>query len=597
MAKYNRFSLLASLVFCASAPLFGGDRIVTNIWFDAGIQGYSEGSVPAAVTAGVWQQSSADQSVVVSENSVGRILSDTGDEVLYFRPAVASGTVCVPTNCFADVAVVFTAAESLSELPEINGEEQGAIAVLWDNDVLKYVTCTNGTWICLSGATPNTNATVTVRFEADYTSPSAPKVSYLVDVGGTFVRLYDGNGNSWFPRSSVNLVNVLSLSKIGFSGNGYVDGIFGNWILALAGVKVENGTLNITLSDAWVQERFNGVMPTGAQLDAIDENGLKVWQNYVLGLAAAAQLKADAPQNSASDTISLASTATPATDTGFSVSYSVDEVSAVGAAINSGAVTVSPVINLASVNSNGYFRLNAFLKADGTDGDGVKVTAANTIGVMKVVPVSNTAIVAVPWNSLVTEGDILISNLVKTAGLGTGTKLHVYNHESNGYDTWELDSSKNWNAVSRISASTLAATGVNTPSEAKSAVIARGKAFWLEQSSTAAVYLYGNHDTTAVTTVLDKGAPSAEVWNLIASPGADDFDISSINGNNADKIVVPTASAPKTYTRVNGRWGYSKVVVENGRAKVVRDESDTVVPAGSGFWYLSGSSESPSIIW
>lgn len=592
MTKYNRFPLLATLFLCASAPLFAGDGIVTNAWFDAGISSYSEGSVPAVVAAGAWTKESADQSEVVSGNSGSRILSDTGDEILYFQPSVASGTFGAPTNCYADVSVVFTAAESLSELPEISGEEQGAIAVLNDNNVLKYVTCTNGNWICLSGATPNTNASVTVRFEADYTSPSAPRVSYLVDADGTFVRLADGNGNSWFPRSSVNLQNVLSLSKIGFSGNGYIDGIFGNWILALAGVKVENGTLSITLSDDWVQERFGGVMPTGAQLDAQDPNGLKVWQNYVLGLAAAAQLKADAPQNSSADTITLAASAVPPAGSEFDVTYSVDEVTDAGATVSEGPATDAPAISLALVNPAKYFKLNAIIKADGSDAVVSKIPAANTIGVMKVVPVSSTAVVAVPWKALADNGNILVSNLVKTAGLATGTKLHVYNSSSDGYDTWELDASKNWTPVQRFGGT------VTTPSGADEATVARGKAFWLEQSSNAAVYLYGNYDATAVTTVLDKGSSDADVWNLVASPKAADFDINNISGNGADKIIVPTASAPKKYTRQNNKWGYNKLVVQqNGMLKVEREENDTVVPAGSGFWYISGSSESPSISW
>ena len=361
---------------------------------------------------------------------------------------------------------------------------------------------------------------------------------------------------------------------------------------------------DIKVTDAWLEENNLKDKDAGAikaALETTEENGNKAWENYVLGLNANAGVSADAAQGSTTVMPVSSTIAAPAVDTGFTVTYQIDEVDASGATKEGGEgqaqATPDLAIDLSTVESNAYFKVTATIKSGG---DTVStVTSTNTIGVLVVSNGANTVAIAVPWASYDGTGAISVSNLVRTTNLTPGDTLQAYDSKSKKYKAWTLTAGKTWEPATVAGGSGATAADAYT--------VARGSAVWLTRDDpTQPIYLVGGAAEASgkVETKLE-AAPSEtkSSWNLVGSPTVEPVDVSTIlEGKDGDKVVVPTAGAPKNYEYVEGKgWGYwttETVTLKNGRkaVKSVFRTDDTYVPAGTGFWYLNSSTGSDSKI-
>lgn len=237
--------------------------------------------------------------------------------------------------------------------------------------------------------------------------------------------------------------------------------------------------------------------------------------------------------------------------------------------------------------------MNVFVRSN--DGTTVaKLVSENTVGVLKTATSAKKAIIAVPWLSLADGGNISVANLVKTAGLTAGDKLHVYNKAASRYDVYELAADRAWTpkAIYKVGADgTVEAVSSGTP---ETTTVARGNGVWLERQDTAkAIVSYGQVASGTVATTIDAGTAEKPTWNLLAVPTTTAVDVAATFGaSEADTLIVPTAGAPKICTVKDGAWGYEKAVSVTDKfgktgVKVVR-ETVTELPAGTGFWYLNG---------
>ena len=359
---------------------------------------------------------------------------------------------------------------------------------------------------------------------------------------------------------------------------------------------------DITVTDAWVAENVEKAGETAtpaeikAALETTEANGNKAWENYVLGLDADAQVSADAGQGSTTAMPVASTIAATAVDTGFTVTYQIDEVDTDGQVVASGEesaqATPDLAIDLTQVTSNAYFKVTATIKTDA--GDTVStVTSTNVIGVLAVTNAPATTIVAVPWKG--TDGeDISVSNLVRTANLTPGDTLTAYDAGSGKYRSWTLSDDKTWEPTAVVGGAELAGADTNT--------VARGSGVWLtRQDPSQPIYLVGGADNAAeaaetpleaATVEDDKTKPS---WNIVASPKVEPVDVAEIldAGRENDRVIVPTAGAPKNYEYRDGHWGYwtTRTVTFLGMEAVesVFKTDDTYIPAGTGFWYLNSS--------
>ena len=361
----------------------------------------------------------------------------------------------------------------------------------------------------------------------------------------------------------------------------------------------------IKVTDEWLKTNNLETAETDAIQTALNKeenNGLKAWENYVLGLDGSdpdAKIAADAAQGSVSAMPVTSNVDVPPVDTGFKVEYKLVAKDTSGTTVAESDLQPTPdltadITAMTSADTNVvYYKTVAVITSTDPEKDvTVTVESTNTVGVLKVESSAKTTAIAVPWSSLTGEGDISVSNLVRTATLSEDDMMYAY--DTNGvYRAWKLLSDGTWYPTST------SGQGGTTPApEADAMTVPRGSAVWLERKDTSKpIYLVGQatEGKTSVTLEPAKAEGACnESWNLVAPSGVEEVDIGTLLGENtSDKVIVPTATIPKKYEYKEGTgWGYkdSEVVETNG-IKIVRDvfkTDDKKVPAGTGFWYLNG---------
>ena len=342
------------------------------------------------------------------------------------------------------------------------------------------------------------------------------------------------------------------------------------------------------------------------ELEKTDETGLKTWHKYVLGVDKddkSAKVWIDSPQQKEKDKIKVKMREfSPTKGTGFTVKYRLDtELN--GQAKAKGKLENSPDfdIDVSKGDPTGLYTINVVFVPEGKENSDEVVESVNTMGILKVPSPKALEIVAVPWNRLAPDENqsVLVADLVKTATLTPGDKLHVYDRAKKNYKSWSYDIEKGWVALGTYKLTKAGLEQTTAPDQSEQAVD-RGSAVWLErQDASKPFYLYGQYSKDAVATKIEKGTADVPSHNLVASPSLVPFDLNGgkITGtpNAKDQIIVPQGGGqtPKVYTWKSGNgWGYTKIV--NGR--LVFYTEDAQVPAGTGFWYISKGG-SPTIKW
>ena len=382
-------------------------------------------------------------------------------------------------------------------------------------------------------------------------------------------------------------------------------------VVAEDGEAVSLSTL--TPTQAWLDEKTEAGETSAEQaVTKVEENGLPAWQNYVLGQDPTAAVRVDTKQADIKATPvenTLTEKVNVPADSGFTVKYELDQVSADGAVVNAGmpketAENFSIDLESATANTSAaYFKLAAVIEADDGTGAKTKVASENTIGVLKVTSTAKTTPVAVPWESLAADGqDIAVADLVRTATLTKGDELKVYDTATGKYRAWTLNGSKEWEPIPVV--------GGASSEEAGDSTIARGSGVWLTRTDTTQpIYLVGEVAAEKAEVKLEAGSTDAPSWNLVGSTTVEPVSVTELLGaegnDDGDKIVVPTAYVPKEYVYVGGKWGYYDSVVDETTIpglKLVKqtfvpaDGDDDKIPAGTGFWYLNGSETSDKTI-
>ncbi|MBQ3806632.1 MAG: hypothetical protein II840_01610 [Kiritimatiellae bacterium] len=358
----------------------------------------------------------------------------------------------------------------------------------------------------------------------------------------------------------------------------------------------------LTPTQEWLDEKTEAGVTTPEQaVTKIEENGLPAWQNYVIGQDPEAAVRVNTEQNDDIKETPVQNTLSekvnvPA-DSGFKVTYALDKIEADGT-VEEGtpqATAENFTVDLAKATKDedvAYFKLTAIIEAEDGTGAKTKVTSENTLGVLKVDATTKNTPVAVPWSSLADDKDITVDQLVRTATLTPGDTMTAYNNETGKYNAWVLNSEGNWEAAQT--------SGGADPQDADAFEVPRGAAVWVtRQDPTQPLYLVGEVAEKAAETQLEP-APSEEKksWNLVASPSVEPTKVEDIlaGNENVDAIMVPTDGAPKVYIYRDGKWGYetTEEVTRGGKVVGVRSvfkTDDTEIPAGTGFWYLNGSTD------
>lgn len=148
-----------------------------------------------------------------------------------------------------------------------------------------------------------------------------------------------------------------------------------------------------------------------------------------------------------------------------------------------------------------------------------EVISLGEVGVTKIETSTSNTIIAVSYQDLA-NGDVAISNLVKTTNLAVGDQMAVFN--DGVYETWTLaegegDAPKPKYWAKNEKQYTLDGDGnliVVDPSEASIVTKSVGTGLWIIQTGTPVqpIYLYGKPSAVATSTTV------AGKWTLIGNP-------------------------------------------------------------------------------
>lgn len=265
----------------------------------------------------------------------------------------------------------------------------------------------------------------------------------------------------------------------------------------------------------------------------------------------------------------------------------------------------------------------------GTNG----AVSVNTFGILKVaVPTTNT-MVAVPWTwySKIqrTAEDIPVKKLLKTTNLEVGDMVYTP-IDNDTYAAWmvERDEVTGTNGTVYTNAVWSAVQVVRVDGDgygrmqfrkdddageagyAKSTRIARGRGLWLyrqkpldEAGNIRPIWLYGQSVTTEVTTVVSapKGTNTVQS-TLLGNPYAEDVVLNRLvfagTIDPGDRIKIHVADGlNRDLVYVSGKgWREYVTRVVNG-VKQSGYTYQTVIPAGTAFWYDRRGKDDLTITW
>ena len=201
-------------------------------------------------------------------------------------------------------------------------------------------------------------------------------------------------------------------------------------------------------------------------------------------------------------------------------------------------------ILLSSLFATAAAGLGAFAGGAGGVANGVSVESANAVGVLDVsVVAGREQLVAVPFEGY-GSGDVKVSDIVKTCGLGAGSMLTAVSRSGGSpVNSWRLNESGQWEAAVQVKVSNDGTSSETQGDSPATTTISRGDAFWLNpKTSGGTAYVLGQQASGAAAVSTSAG------WNIVGNPNVASTSVSSIltspkagdilvrdNGGNQDR--------------------------------------------------------------
>ena len=350
-------------------------------------------------------------------------------------------------------------------------------------------------------------------------------------------------------------------------------------------------------------------------LDRVCDNGLKLWQNYMIDrtnltkkLVAAVRQSGDRVNK---DTfVVYFPNVEVLRNTGLKVGFRLDRKLKGESVFTKGELSDKYEMNvpLGPDDPTGLYVFNIVLTptndvstGEAMYGGGEAVMASiATVGVIRVSSALTNTVTTAPWKSL-TEGteeavDVSVSDVINpNSGIVADDMILSYNAATTNFSAWVRSQTKSdeWNALTTVSKQ-----GVEV-SEATTNRFALGKAFWLARKAPGPyIYLMGRYTGADYVMEIEGGTAENPGHTLVANPTMFDIDLNDLvfvdgEGNAAtpaqgDRITVQNIAGLNADYYPNATnlnlWGRSVTKRVNGRMKKVWVEGGTI-PAGTGFWY------------
>lgn len=210
-------------------------------------------------------------------------------------------------------------------------------------------------------------------------------------------------------------------------------------------------------------------------------------------------------------------------------------------------------ILLSSLFATAAAGLGAFAEDAGGVANGVSVESANAVGVLDVsVVAGREQLIAVPFEGY-GSGDVKVSDIVKTSGLGEGSKLTAVSRSGSEVNSWTLTDGQ-WVPAVQVKVSNDGTSSETQGDSPATTTISRGDAFWLNpKTSGGTAYVLGQQASGAVTVSAGAG------WNIVGNPEAGaTVDVAAAVSNPAqgDEIVVSGNGFEKRYAYMESVKGW-----------------------------------------
>ncbi|MBP5509478.1 MAG: hypothetical protein J6Z49_01000, partial [Kiritimatiellae bacterium] len=358
-------------------------------------------------------------------------------------------------------------------------------------------------------------------------------------------------------------------------------------------------------------------------LDQVCDNGLKLWQNYMidrtdLGKKLVAAVRQSGNRVNEDSFVVYFPNVAVLRNTGLNVAFRLDKKLRYDLTKDEFAATdfvkgelsdkYEMNVPLEPGDPTGLYVFNIVLSptndvntGEALYGGGESVLASvATIGVLRVSSAITNTVTVAPWLSMsvdsTNEINIAVADVVNPFCIGGGDAIHAY-ETSGTFRKWERKDNGDWSAPS-----TVTTNGVSQ-SPAEESMFEPGKAFWLVRKSPGSyIYLVGRYTGGDYVAEIEGGTAESPVHSLIANPTFFDIDLNDLvfvdgEGNAAtpaadDRIITQnTAGVQTIYYRQNGKWGRN-IATKNAKGRVTQQWTEGgSIPAGTGFWYTRTSSE------
>lgn len=225
----------------------------------------------------------------------------------------------------------------------------------------------------------------------------------------------------------------------------------------------------------------------------------------------------------------------------------------------------------------------------------VEVTLGE-VGVTAITSGLTNTIVAVSYKELGDgDGNITISNIVKTANLTAGDLLHVFK-DATTYETYTLTSGTGglyWEKTQNYVVNEFGDLVVTNSTDASIATLGPGTAFWLvrkgwDGTGSFTFYIYGKPVTAAISRTLTSGEAA-----LIGNPTQTAQVPTITTPTVGDVIQIPDAS--NVAIRMT-KYRYTSNGWKTKKGGVTTYVLPNIQP-GTGFWYVATEGSAPTISW
>lgn len=353
-----------------------------------------------------------------------------------------------------------------------------------------------------------------------------------------------------------------------------------------APISVETATLEAKkgLVPGLAEKQISEMTATEKQeiLEAKEGNGLKVWENIVLGLNGTKHFDVATESESTryGEVLDLSVSKSELLNTGFEVAYQV-VFSNPDAGIEPTIYAYGSTIYLEqpSINPTGLYEVQAIITSGDPNMKPIVINTQNQIGVIKnadEVTEPKTIAVAVPFTGATVE------NLLNTKLLNEGDELKAY--VDGAYSMWSLDAAGKW-----VSKQTVRAGGTETAPNAETTALKRGTAVWV--TTAGQVVTLGTFDKDA------EIAKADETVNLLANPTMEAFEPAITAETVIGDQVIETGVDHVRYTVVEQggakTWRCSTTIRKTVDGEVIDSEKiETKAPSirvGRGYWMMKKS--------